>query len=310
MNKKHIMRTAVRRRGTTIAAAALSVALVAPFVHPVVAPQNAAVAAAADITDANGNYVPADAGRVNDNGTDDGLLYAGLVPEFTDAQQNNPQYVFKIPHLRKAIWNGGTTPAGDTDANGQYIRFRDKALYSQISRIELVGTNGDAQGSFTKRDPNGSEWGLKFTASTNFPGGSGVPYASYIQIFLKDGKKIEDLGLPAEGSQVDYYWIRRDGRIFNNSVQHVNIVGEKQLAEENGVPSTTFEGPGDDVYHNGISKQLKYDQKNGSIKSTTTATMAGRNFGGNSYWNWMLNEYISPDVAKHITDVTGLTPGK
>ena len=47
MTKKEIQRTAVRRRGTTIAAAALSVALVAPFVHPVVAPQNAAVASAA-----------------------------------------------------------------------------------------------------------------------------------------------------------------------------------------------------------------------------------------------------------------------
>ena len=35
-----------RRRGTTIAAAALSVAMVAPFVHPVVAPQDAALAAA------------------------------------------------------------------------------------------------------------------------------------------------------------------------------------------------------------------------------------------------------------------------
>ncbi|EFQ81721.1 Rib/alpha-like domain-containing protein, partial [Corynebacterium pseudogenitalium] len=37
---------AARRRGTTIAAAALSVALVAPFVHPVVAPQSAAEAQA------------------------------------------------------------------------------------------------------------------------------------------------------------------------------------------------------------------------------------------------------------------------
>ena len=46
MNKKEIKRTAVRRRGTTIAAAALSVALVAPFVHPVVAPQSAAEAQA------------------------------------------------------------------------------------------------------------------------------------------------------------------------------------------------------------------------------------------------------------------------
>ena len=304
MNKKHIMRTAVRRRGTTVAAAALSVALVAPFVHPVVAPQHAAVAAAADVTDTNGNYVPAASGRINDNGEKDGLLYAGLVPEFTDAQQNNPQYVFKVPHLRNAVWNAGKAPEGDTDANGQYIRFRDEALYSQIARIELVGVNGDHQGSFTKRDPKGSEWGLKFEDTKNFPGAGWVPYASYIQIFLKDGKKIEDLGLPAEGSQVDYYWVRKDGRIFNNSVQHVNIVGKNQLAQVDGVPSNTFEGTGKDVYHNGISKQLKYDQEKGSIKSTTTATMAGRNFGGNSYWNWILNEYISPDVAKHITDVT------
>ena len=304
MNKKHIMRTAVRRRGTTVAAAALSVALVAPFVHPVVAPQHAAVAAAADVTDTNGNYVPAASGRINDNGEKDGLLYAGLVPEFVDAQQNNPQYVFKVPHLRDAVWNAGKAPEGDTDANGQYIRFRDEALYSQIARIELVGVEGDHQGSFTKRDPKGSEWGLKFEDTKNFPGAGWVPYASYIQIFLKDGKKVEDLGLPAEGSQVDYYWVRKDGRIFNNSVQHVNIVGKNQLAQVDGVPSNTFEGTGKRVYHNGISKQLKYDQEKGSIKSTTTATMAGRNFGGNSYWNWILNEYISPDVAKHITDVT------
>ncbi|WP_035010263.1 hypothetical protein, partial [Corynebacterium jeikeium] len=263
-----------------------------------------ATAAPGEITDAEGNYIPADSGRINDNGEEDGLLYAGLVPEFTDAQQNDPQYVFKVPHLRKLSWNAGKTPEGDTDANGQFIRFRDEALYSQIARIELVGVNGDQQGSFTKRDPNGSEWGLKFEDTKNFPGASGVPYASYIQIFLKDGRKIEDLDLPAEGSQVDYYWVRKDGRIFNNSVQHVNIVGKNQLAQVDGVPSKTFEGTGKNVYHNGISKQLKYDQEKGSIKSTTTATMAGRNFGGNSYWNWILNEYISPDVAKHITDVT------
>lgn len=49
-----------RRRGTTIAAAALSVALVAPFVHPVVAPQNAAVAQAQDTADAS---VPGSSGN-------------------------------------------------------------------------------------------------------------------------------------------------------------------------------------------------------------------------------------------------------
>ncbi|HCT9180890.1 TPA: YPDG domain-containing protein, partial [Corynebacterium aurimucosum] len=46
MAKKDLTRTVVRRRGTTIAAAALSVALVAPFVHPVVSPQSAAEAQA------------------------------------------------------------------------------------------------------------------------------------------------------------------------------------------------------------------------------------------------------------------------
>ena len=46
MAKKNVTRAVVRRRGTTIAAAALSVALVAPFVHPVVSPQSAAEAQA------------------------------------------------------------------------------------------------------------------------------------------------------------------------------------------------------------------------------------------------------------------------
>ena len=306
MSKKRLRVTSsARRRGTSFAAAVLSVALIAPFVHPVVAPQTAAMASAAELTDADGNYIPAASGRINDNGEEDGLLYAGLVPEFTNAQQNNPQYVFKVPHLRKAIWNTGKTPEGDTDANGQYIRFRDEALYSQIARIELVGENGDQQGSFTKRDPKGSEWGLKFENTRNFPGASGVPYASYIQIFLKNGKKIEDLGLPAEGSQVDYYWVRKDGRIFNNSVQHVNLVSKSQLAGKNGIPSSTFAGTGESVFgNNGITKQLKYNQENGSIKSTATGTFSFFDYSGNRYWNWILNEYISPDVAKHITDVT------
>ncbi|TRX58907.1 Rib/alpha-like domain-containing protein [Corynebacterium hiratae] len=65
MNKKEIKRTAVRRRGTTIAAAALSVALVAPFVHPIAAPQTASVAQAqSNVPDAvapTGTAINADA---------------------------------------------------------------------------------------------------------------------------------------------------------------------------------------------------------------------------------------------------------
>ena len=61
-----------RRRGTTIAAAALSVALVAPFVHPVVAPQNAAVAQAQDTVAA-----PDVDGAVNVDAIADGTITSG-----------------------------------------------------------------------------------------------------------------------------------------------------------------------------------------------------------------------------------------
>ena len=52
-----------RRRGTTIAAAALSVAMVAPFVHPIASPQAAAVAQAQESTApaSNNNAIEADA---------------------------------------------------------------------------------------------------------------------------------------------------------------------------------------------------------------------------------------------------------
>ncbi|MFW9181076.1 YPDG domain-containing protein, partial [Corynebacterium striatum] len=63
MNKKEIKRTAVRRRGTTIAAAALTVAMVAPFVHSVASPQAAVVAQAQepDAPASNANVIEADA---------------------------------------------------------------------------------------------------------------------------------------------------------------------------------------------------------------------------------------------------------
>ena len=69
--KKH---NVARRRGTSIAAAALSLALVAPFAQPVAAPTTVQMAQAAEITDADGNYIPAASGRINDNGEKDGLL--------------------------------------------------------------------------------------------------------------------------------------------------------------------------------------------------------------------------------------------
>ena len=101
MNMKEIKRTAVRRRGTTVAAAALSVALVAPFVHPVVAPQNAFTASAApgQITDSAGNYLSADNGRIYDEGANDGVRYVGLVPEYQDGQNEGAAFVLSLIHI-------------------------------------------------------------------------------------------------------------------------------------------------------------------------------------------------------------------
>ena len=65
MNKKEIKRTAVRRRGTTIAAAALSIAMVGPFVHSVTPNYNVAAVAG----------TPAEAGQPNAAGN--GVKYPG-----------------------------------------------------------------------------------------------------------------------------------------------------------------------------------------------------------------------------------------
>ena len=276
----------------------------------VVTTQSAPVAAAQNVTDADGNYIPADTGRKYDEGdvdkTTGGVRYVGLVPEYVDAQQNDPQFVFKVPHLLwHKRWMQKNKDGNDPDAGAQFIRFRDKNLYDQIARIELVGVNGDRQGSFKKRDSNGSEWTLKFADSPNFPGAAGVPYASYIQIFLKDAKPITELDLPEEGSRVDYYWVRGDGNLAKNSVQNVDIIAPEKARELTGVESGFFDGGAKDIFNNGVSKQLKYDQDNGTIKSISTATFAGKDFlSGNTRWNWIFNEQISPDIAPYVTDVT------
>lgn len=161
------------RRGTSIAAAALSFALVAPLAQPIAAPNLSSIAQAApgQITDSAGRYVPADAGRVYDNGEADGLRYAGLIPEYVDGQSTGTAFVFKVPHWSnsKSYMSGGASES-DPDSSAQFIRFRDEELYSQIARIELVGTNSDAQGTFKKRDPKGSEWTLSLNESSSFPG--------------------------------------------------------------------------------------------------------------------------------------------
>ena len=309
MTKKEIKRTAVRRRGTTIAAAALSVALVAPFVHPVVAPQNTAVASAApgQITDSAGNYLPVDNGRVYDDGVKDGVRFVGLVPEYVDAQAEGAAFVFKVPHWTQS--NGykedSDIPASDPDANAQYIRFRDKELYSQIARIELVGTQSDPQGTFTKRDPNGSEWTLSFPDSTpNFPGAPGTNYASYIQVFLNDGKKLSDLNAPESGFAADYYWVRHDGRIVRNSVQNAVMISPDEAVEMTGAPTEQYTQIGKNVLPLGVSKNLNYDQKDNTLKSTTTAYLNQNWEQGSVNWSWLFKEQLDPKIAPYVNEVT------
>ena len=62
-----------RRRGITIAAASLSVALVAPFVHPITAPQSAAVAYAQDVSTAQAG----EDGAINVDAIADGTINSG-----------------------------------------------------------------------------------------------------------------------------------------------------------------------------------------------------------------------------------------
>ena len=84
MNKKEIKRTAVRRRGTTIAAAALSIAMVGPFVHAVT--PNYVVSAAASTPDQKA--------ETNPNGT--GNMYPGVNADGVyQTSVDEPRYTFK-----------------------------------------------------------------------------------------------------------------------------------------------------------------------------------------------------------------------
>ncbi|PAT14383.1 hypothetical protein CKJ84_08655 [Corynebacterium sp. NML 120412] len=298
-----------RRRGTSIAAAALSVALVAPFAQPIAAPNAANVAQAApgQITDSAGNYLPADNGRVYDDGAKDNVRYVGLVPEYADAQAKGTAFVFKVPHWIQsaAFKDNSDIPASDPDANAQYIRFRDEELYSKITRVELVGTEGDPQGTFTKRDPKGSEWTLSFPdANPNFPGAPGAAYASYIQVYLENGQQLTDLNAPESGFAADYYWVRHDGRIARNSVQNAVMLSPEEAAQKSGAASEAYEGAGDDNLPSGVSKNINYDQENNVLKSTTTARFVQNYLQGSYAWSWLFNEKLDPKIAPYVKEVT------
>lgn len=88
MNKKEIKRTAVRRRGTTIAAAALSIAMVGPFVHAVTPASPFAAVANADenqpaagATETGSDKAIHSPGKANQKGT-----ISGSVKEIVEAK--------------------------------------------------------------------------------------------------------------------------------------------------------------------------------------------------------------------------------
>lgn len=88
------------RRGVSIAAAALSLALVAPAIQPVqvgFAPTASAQDATPENTanNASGGYVPANVGRVFDEGKD--LRYAGLPPYPSKVRQTARTSSFRFP---------------------------------------------------------------------------------------------------------------------------------------------------------------------------------------------------------------------
>ncbi|MCL8493987.1 YPDG domain-containing protein [Corynebacterium sp. B5-R-101] len=115
MNKKEIKRTAVRRRGTTIAAAALSIAMVGPFVHAVTPASSFAAVAnaqetqpAADAPASTGKAINADAidlgyitdggqyGKIKDQSGADGYIghaYQSGGANYQNAQSNLKAHV-------------------------------------------------------------------------------------------------------------------------------------------------------------------------------------------------------------------------
>ena len=118
MNKKEIKRTAVRRRGTTIAAAALSIAMVGPFVHAVT--PNYVVSAAASTPDQKA--------ETNPNGT--GNMYPGVNADGVyQTSVDEPRYTFTDQPIKteKAIESKGEKGANNA-IEGYVINQRNGDL--------------------------------------------------------------------------------------------------------------------------------------------------------------------------------------
>ncbi|MGV0428237.1 Ig-like domain-containing protein, partial [Corynebacterium pyruviciproducens] len=295
------------RRGVSIAAAALSLALVAPAIQPVqggVAPLASAQGAT---TQASGDYVPANVGRVFDEGKD--LRYAGLAPVSVKDETDGTDFKLQVPHWlvkdRTGFLTGGSKE--DPDASKAVLRFQDKALYSQIDRISGVGENNDKQGDFVKRDPNGSEWSLDLSTVKNFPGSAGKNYSSFYKIYLNNGVEVSSLQDAGDGFAVTQYWIRQDGRIVKNSVSRALLSTDGKLPPS--MPKTVFDGSKDaaagsqNILNRPVSKFVSYDQGKNEINSIIWLPMT-QNFLQASYdWAWQLEEQIDPALIPFIDSV-------
>ena len=300
------------RRGVSIAAAALSLALVAPAIQPVqvgFAPTASAQDATPENTanNASGKYVPANVGRVFDEGKD--LRYAGLTPVSVKDETDGTDFKLQVPHWlatdRLRFLTGGSKE--DPDASKAFLRFQDEALYSQIDRISVVGENNDKQGDFVKRDPNGSEWSLDLSTVKNFPGSAGTTYSSFYKIYLNNGVEASSLQDAGDGFAVTQYWIRKDSRIVKNSVSRALLPTDGKLPPS--MPETVYDGSksgligSDTNFTRPITKYVSYDQGKHEINSTIVLPMRV-NFLQASYdWAWQLEEQIDPALIPFIDSV-------
>ncbi|MFP7666056.1 MAG: Ig-like domain-containing protein, partial [Corynebacterium pyruviciproducens] len=292
------------RRGISIAAAALSLALVAPAIQPVglgVVPQ----AEAREIVDATGRYVPANVGRVYDEG--DGVRFAGLTPSYEFKNEDGSDFFIAAPHWlkldKRTFLTGGSQ--SDPDASKAFLKFRDKDLYSQIDRIVVVGDNDEKLGELTKRDPEGSEWQLDFDKTNSFPGSAGTVYASNYKIFLNNGVDAKDLNAPKDGFAVDQYWVRKDGRIVAHTEASALLRTDGKTPET--MPEKEFDGKRGAIaiasannLVRPVSKFVHYNQGENTIYSTVVLPMQ-QNFLQASYqWAWDAVEQIDPKLAPYV----------
>ena len=195
MNMKSFNRAA-RRRGTTIAAAALSVALVAPFVHPIASPVAYAQAAADDAApaaDSANQIIDADmiaSGRVTHaaNLTDAHGVGKGLISGhvYLTAPNGNPGAAYD---------NGNVKLDGIT----VYAQFRDKdGSYSPIfsakthTLSDVVAGNG-GQGTFAfGTGDKGITWTDKLGKEHTWAARTDQKHRIWVEPFTNDrGNRVE-----------------------------------------------------------------------------------------------------------------------